>query len=387
MRSPHSFVLLCSNLLLSGVAGRPQVSLPPALLETQGPAEAATTAAAEDCRGCAIVADVAGIVWYSEVFQNTAATAVVSVNNGNGTRVTRTSIIVNNAQFTFNPRAGSAAYGATPAVNVAYGSVTTVAGVPLTSPTAINVFSAYTLSSQFIANGVCSSTIISSTLPQAYTETLPQGGGQVTLDAQGEHGFIQFLGFSTCSNGGENIVASVLAPVQNVTTTTTMTGSGVALAAMSSMTLAPTTNPTSTLPLRTTTLTDVLTTLTATLQGSSTITPAPSFTGTANAPNIVIGNTTITPNGNPIGLPFIAANFTANPAPTGSEVSGSSVVPGGVVVAGNITGSFTGNFSGTGNFTSNTTVPFIGDAHSWRSGISLWGSGLLVFVTAVGWVL
>lgn len=75
--------------------------------------------------------DVAGVVWYSEVFLNTAATAVVSVNNGNGSRVTRTSFIVNEGQFTFNPQAGAAGYGPSAVTNVAYSSVTTIGGVPL----------------------------------------------------------------------------------------------------------------------------------------------------------------------------------------------------------------------------------------------------------------
>lgn len=167
-------------------------------------------------------------------------------------------------------------------------------------------------------------------------------------------------------------MASVLAPVSNLTATTTMFGSGVALAAQTTMTLAPTTNPISPLPLRTTTMTDVLTTLTATLQGSSTITPAASFTGSANAPNIVIGNLTITPNGNPIGLPFILGNATAITVSTGPGATGTGYV---------ISGNFTGNTS------SNATIPFVGDAYSWRSGTSLWGSSLLVFLLAIGWIL
>ncbi|KAI4201730.1 MAG: hypothetical protein LQ350_003084 [Teloschistes chrysophthalmus] len=372
MRSLRSFLRLGSALLLSPVTGSPQA---PALLATVGDGQGAAATAVADCNGCQIIVDVAGVVWYSEVFLNTAATVVNSVNNGNGSRVTRTSTIINSGQFTFNPAAGTAAFGATPlaVTNVAYGSVTTIGGVPLTSPTAYNVFTAYTLSSQFVANGVCSSTTYVSTLPQAFTETLPQGGGQVTLDAAGEQQFITgVLGFSTCSNGGANIAASVLAPVSNITATTTMFGSGVALAAMTTMTLAPTTNPTSSLPLRTTTLVDVLTTLTATLRGSSTITPSASFTGSANAPNIVIGNLTITPNGNPIGLPFIPANATAITVSTAPGASGTGIV---------VTGNFTGNTTG------NTTVPFVGDAYSWRSGTSLWGSCLLVFLLAIGWIL
>ena len=41
-----------------------------------------------------------GVVWYQEVFINTAATAFVSVGVGNGTSATRTSIYQNEGQFT-----------------------------------------------------------------------------------------------------------------------------------------------------------------------------------------------------------------------------------------------------------------------------------------------
>ena len=64
-----------------------------------------TTATTPSCGGCYLVADVAGLVWYSEVFINTAATAYVSVGVGNGTSATRTSIVENEGEFTFNPAA------------------------------------------------------------------------------------------------------------------------------------------------------------------------------------------------------------------------------------------------------------------------------------------
>ena len=78
------------------------------------------------CGGCYLVADVAGectasydkdnatklptigVVWYQEVFINTAATAVVSVGVGNGTSATRTSIYQNEGQLTVgNPSASA----------------------------------------------------------------------------------------------------------------------------------------------------------------------------------------------------------------------------------------------------------------------------------------
>lgn len=59
---------------------------------------------------------VAGLVWYSEVFINTAATAIVSVGVGNGTRATRTSLLRDEGHFTFNP-GGTAGPGALTQVN------------------------------------------------------------------------------------------------------------------------------------------------------------------------------------------------------------------------------------------------------------------------------
>ncbi|KAI4241791.1 MAG: hypothetical protein L6R40_004337 [Gallowayella cf. fulva] len=365
MHHPHSFALLVLSFLLQVANGTPQVTAQPALLASlQGPAEQPTTTAGQTCGGCVIVADVAGIIWYSEVFIQTAATAFVGVGVGNnGSRVTRTSIVSNDAgEFTFSPQAGTAEYGTAPlAVNVGYQTSTEIGGATLVSPTAYNVFSAYTYTNQQqLANGGCDSTSTVVTLSSAYTETVATASGRVYLDLAGQQGFISFLGFSTCTGGGEKYVGTALVQVSQLTASISRTYSGVALAAMST-TFAPTTRPTSTAPVRTTTLTDVLTTLTATLSGSSTITPAP--TESAEAPEIVIGNTTITPNGNPVDLPFVTASaITA----TGTGAIG------------------TGAGGGTGG---NATVPFISNAPSWGSGLSIWGSGLLIFLMAVGWVL
>lgn len=60
---------------------------------------------------------VAGLVWYSEIFLNTAATAVVSVGVVNGTRATRTSVLQDEGAFTFNPGGGTAGPGALTQLN------------------------------------------------------------------------------------------------------------------------------------------------------------------------------------------------------------------------------------------------------------------------------
>lgn len=58
---------------------------------------------ASSCGGCEVVADVAAVVWYSEIFQAVRATRVFDVAIGNNTRTTRTSTIVNEAQYTIEP--------------------------------------------------------------------------------------------------------------------------------------------------------------------------------------------------------------------------------------------------------------------------------------------
>ncbi|KAL8933347.1 MAG: hypothetical protein Q9211_005826, partial [Gyalolechia sp. 1 TL-2023] len=362
MRPPHSFIVLVLSLLLEVVIGVPQVTAPPALLATtQAALLSSSSTAGQSCGGCIIVAQVDGVVWYEGVFLNNAATAVVSIGGGNGTRTTRTSLIYNEGEFTFNPAAGTAAFGTTPLVvtNVGYDSETVIGGATLTSPTAYNLFTAYTLTSQQQVNGVCQDTSYVRILPTAYTETLSTVNGQVAVDLAGEQAFISFIGFSTCQGGGANVGGTVLAQVSYLTSTTTMFYPTVALSGVRT-TLAATTNPGSRLPLRTTTISEVLTTLTATLSGPSTITSAPTLIS-ASAPEIVIGNTTITPEVNPIGLPFSSEDVPVFPAPTGPGASGTGVMAGG----------------------GNGTIPYMGDARAWNTGTSLWGSALLVFVMAV----
>ncbi|KAL8663422.1 MAG: hypothetical protein Q9168_008096 [Polycauliona sp. 1 TL-2023] len=354
MRSSHSFVALFMSFLLHLSDGMPQA--PDALLQSlAGPAAATATAAGgQGCGGCAIIADVAGIVWYEEVFVSTAATAFVGVGVGNnGSRVTRTSVVQNNLDFTFNPQA-SAPFGSAVVTNAVFATETEIGGATLVSPTPINLYTAYTFVTSQLINGECTASTNLVSLTSAYTQPLATASGRVYLDQEGQQGFIDSLGFSTCAGGGSNFVNTVLAPVSALTVSTTMTYSGVALAAMST-TFAP--SPTSKPARRTTTLTDVLTTLTATLEGSSTITAAPA--PSAEVPEIVIGNTTITPNSNPLGLPFFTATATA--VATGTGV-------------------------GTGG---NSTVPFIpgSQAPRWGSGASVWGSALLILITAVGWIL
>lgn len=100
---------------------------------------------------------------------------------------------------------------------------------------------AYSITSAYSSNGVCITTSGAPvTLSSAYTETLVSANGQVVLDANGEKAFINFLGFSTCSGGGENVVPTALIQITNTTASMTSTFSNVPLAAASAtLTIAP----------------------------------------------------------------------------------------------------------------------------------------------------
>ena len=104
-----------------------------------------------------------------------------------------------------------------------------------------NVCVAYSITSAYKSNGVCITTSGAPVkLSSAYTETLVSANGQVVLDANGEKAFIDFLGFSTCSGGGENVNPTALIQVLNTTISTTSTFSNVPLAAASAtLTIAP----------------------------------------------------------------------------------------------------------------------------------------------------
>lgn len=99
---------------------------------------------------------------------------------------------------------------------------------------------AYSVTSAFESNGVCVTTSGTPiTLPTAYSEVLSSANDRVTLDANGQQAFIDFLGFSTCSGGGEKFNPTALIQVKNTTATQTSTFSNVPFAAIASLTIAP----------------------------------------------------------------------------------------------------------------------------------------------------
>lgn len=111
----------------------------------------------------------------------------------------------------------------------------------LEEPSVADISAAYSVTSAYLSNGICVTTS-GSAIPvsPAYSEILTSANGRVTLDANGQQSFIDHLGFSTCSGGGENVVATALVQVMNTTATTTSIFSNVPLAAvMASLTIAP----------------------------------------------------------------------------------------------------------------------------------------------------
>ncbi|KAL8789038.1 MAG: hypothetical protein Q9195_007004 [Heterodermia aff. obscurata] len=367
-----SFALFALTALVERAVSVPQATITPAAIafgtdEALPALNAPITTTSGGCGACYIIADVAALIWYSEVFINTAATAVVSVLTGNGTQATRTSIIRNENPFTFDPNRMSSAFSTTDLslTAVTYDSTVNIGGAILTSPTAYNVFSAYSVTSAHIVNGQCVTTSGSAvTLPTPYSETLASASGRVTLDPAGEQAFINFLGFTSCVGGGEIASQTALVPVANVTSTTTKTGNGVSLAA-ASLSLAPTTNPTITAAPGSAgiiTLTEVMssTTVTAVLTGTA----SPAASGTA--PLLVIGSSTITPSAAPFSLPAVEPSVFSI---IGSN--GTTVPPSGTVL-----GTGIGNYSG---------LPFQGGAVK-PSGFTtiIWGTTLAVAVAVVG---
>lgn len=109
MMEPRSFFryLALSALCSIVYAQAPLNAIPLSGTSVEGaaPAQEEPTGDVAACGGCQLVADVAGLVWYSQVFINTAATELVSVGVANGTRATRTSVVQDEGEFTFNPAA------------------------------------------------------------------------------------------------------------------------------------------------------------------------------------------------------------------------------------------------------------------------------------------
>ena len=278
----------------------------------------------------------------------------------NGTRATRTSIVQNEGDFTFGP--GLAPTGA--ALNqINYDSSITISGAVLQSPTAYNVFTAYSVTSATLSDGICvtnSGPPIS--LSSAYTEALSSASGRVFLDQNGEEQFISFLGFTSCSGGGESIVPTALVQVTNVTATSTSTNKGgpniasteslslsVALVCASDsfcVLLILTDHPS----VQESALATSATSTTSATPGATSSILLPS----ASAPLIVVGNKTVTPTAHPIALPTVNGTVLST-ASTGfaSPTNGNLSIP-------------------------SSPIPFVSEASRWK------GNGGLVTAWLVG---
>lgn len=104
------------------------------MITAQNQGLGAPTASVTNCGGCLVVADVAGIVWYSEVFQLAAATVVNAIYVANQTsssgRVVATSrrtITASAGQITIRPNS----LGGGPDLQVQYAPTLTIANATL----------------------------------------------------------------------------------------------------------------------------------------------------------------------------------------------------------------------------------------------------------------
>ena len=129
--SSHSFVRYFAwSVLCFLAAAKPQAPLADAGSSTfvsgAAAANAEPSGASNGCGDCAVVADVAGLVWYSEIFLN-AQTAVVGVGMNNASRTTRTSILQPEGAFTYQPGGG----GSSSLRQINYEPSITIAGAVL----------------------------------------------------------------------------------------------------------------------------------------------------------------------------------------------------------------------------------------------------------------
>lgn len=104
MPSLQLLALFAWSLLPQTVVSMPQTAgalIPVPAPESQEPSGSATVSS---CNGCYLVADVVGLVWYSEVLNPVVGTQFISVAIGNGTnRATSTVFRSAETQFTFTP--------------------------------------------------------------------------------------------------------------------------------------------------------------------------------------------------------------------------------------------------------------------------------------------
>lgn len=207
------------------IAGLPQDSgLVSALSAIIGPSgEGPTT----PCGGCYVVADVAGVVFGNRVINQTVGVEIVSIATGrNGSQSTFTSFVQNITPFTFGPTGLLGTASPVVPLTLAFEStVITYSGLTLTSPTAYNVFTAFSVTSTILTNGAC---VVVSGLPQTISPLsvpVPTGTAPANFAFSALQSFISQVGLPTCSPGGQNPEPpQTVIPIANITVTTTTTG-------------------------------------------------------------------------------------------------------------------------------------------------------------------
>lgn len=341
-------------------AGLPQDSaLGSALPAITGPSgEGPTT----QCGGCYVVADVAGVVFGNQVINQTVAMEIVSIATGrNGSQSTFTSFVQNVTPFTFGPTGLLGTASPVVPLTLAFEStIITFSGVTLTSPTAYNVFTAYSVTSTILTNGAC---LVVSDPPMpvipAVSVPVPTGTAPANFAFSALQSFIRIVGLPTCSPGGENPVQQTVTPVANITVTTTTTGAF-------SFTPQPITISTSG-------ITATETSITASSANSPLASIVPP--GVTLGPNSVVSATRTTT----VAVQTVV--IVANSSTTTATLS--ATIP--VIIAANSTYPLP---DGLGPNV--TIVPFVGRGATLNGDLGsswvLWGSGVLAIILAA-WIL
>ncbi|MCJ1356011.1 MAG: hypothetical protein MMC33_006005 [Icmadophila ericetorum] len=276
----------------------PQTLPLPSVSALPDSASTALPPAVGGCSACYIVADVAGIVFALETVNQTVATAFLTTIVGkNGTNITSISIVENTEPFSFSPGGVITGTGGA-TTQLITGSTVILSGVTLTSPTAYNVFTAYSITSAFLSDGVCTTTSGPPIqLSSAFSVKVPSGTAGADFAISAESDFINFLSFTSCSPGGENQVTSPHAPVTTVTVTSALTASFTPQPQMQStssaspQTFSTIPPPTTITPSSTLTLTTTVTIGTIVIALNTTTSTIPEVS-TSVISAVIIGNST-----------------------------------------------------------------------------------------------
>ncbi|MCJ1282519.1 hypothetical protein MMC26_001842 [Xylographa opegraphella] len=337
------------------------------------------------CGGCYVVADVAGIEFGTETITQTRQ-GTVSIGLNYTTVISST---VGNTQFTVAP---TGILG--PGTLFNYGTAFVYSSVTLTSPTAYDVFTAYSITSTILTNGACS-VFFGTSIPLTSAFNYPRPLGSGSYDEAAEQAFIDYIfnGLPTCLPGGINSVQSTVTPVVIQTSFSTITRAlptpqpiTAVTTATPSLTTTSTSATTSSNPTSTSSLSSSLVSsipsLMSTLSSSSSIssltstspiflTPFPpvSLPTTTSSPISSQATTTLTST---ISLVAVI------PVPSNTTTLTSTISVGTVIIVGNST------LLPTGNYPNYTIIPVTAQAANWRTDTTLsWRSWVTGFLSTL----